>query len=78
MITDRYLLPEELESLIKICEAARPLWDVLTTPVRDGVSVEIEDFSLKVYDSNGDYFGVITWSDGGPAFYPDNGDDAKS
>lgn len=77
MITDKYLLPEELREIADLCEAAQPIWNALISATRDKVSVECDSFELKVYDSTGDYIGVITWGDNGAAFYLDNGDDAQ-
>jgi hypothetical protein len=77
MLSDNYLLPEELRRIADICDAAKPIWDILTTPALDSVSAESDEFMLAIYDSNGEKVGFVTWSDGGPAFYLDNGDHAQ-
>lgn len=63
-----YMTPDELRSVAKACEALLPLWEVLTTS-KFGVSAEMEELNLRLYDSNGEFLGLIDWSDSGPAFY---------
>lgn len=65
-----YMTPEELRAVADYCDALQPIWDALTGPSKDGVSVDTGAVELSVYGSNGELLGRITWADAGPAFYP--------
>lgn len=64
-----YISAEELRKIADSVESLRPLWDSLIQS--NVVSLECDDLSITIYDSNGDRLGRIMWSEQGPAFYPD-------
>lgn len=70
-MTENWMTPEELRGVADICDSFAPLWDVLTSGPKGGVTVESETSpELEVFDANGEVLGRITWAEEGAAFYP--------